>query len=122
MKKRKFETEQKVNDVLRAVESELREIFKDKLKKLILFGSYCRGDFDSESDIDVMALVDDPTPRKYDDVLLDVEVDLSIAYDTVLSIFVESETEYREARKYKPFLKSIEGEGIEIFRETQYVR
>lgn len=34
-------------------------IFGSKLKRVILFGSYARGDYDEESDIDVMFLIDD---------------------------------------------------------------
>ena len=115
MKQHELETTQKVKQLLQASEIELRKIFKDKLKKIILFGSYSRGDYDDESDVDVMALIDDPKPKKYDDIILDVEVDLSIAFDIVLTIFVEAESEYQEARLYKPLLKAIEQEGIEIY-------
>ena len=34
-----------------------QEIFGDKLNKVILYGSYARGDSDNESDIDIMILV-----------------------------------------------------------------
>ena len=82
---------------------------------MILFGSYSRGDYDAESDVDVMALVDEPDPDLYDDAVLDVEVDLSLDFDMVLSIFVENAIEYEDAKQYKPFLKAIEKEGIEIY-------
>lgn len=117
MRQRKstFERNQKIEGILHAVERELGKIFKDKLKKIILFGSYSRGDYDDESDIDVMVLVEASNPYKYDDVLLDIEVDLSLEFDVVLSIFAENEFEYEEAKGYKPFLKAIEKEGIEIY-------
>lgn len=115
MKRQKFQTKQKIKDLLRALEIELKTIFGVKLKKFILFGSYSRGDYDTESDVDVMVLINELEPRKYDDTLLELEVDLSIAFDVVLSIFVENEAEYREARHYKPFLQAIEREGVEIY-------
>lgn len=117
MRKQKatFERDQKIERILHALERELGKIFKDKLKKIILFGSYSRGDYDDESDIDVMVLVDDSNPYKYDDALLDVEVDLSLEFEVVLSIFAENESAYEEAKTYKPFLKAIEKEGIEIY-------
>lgn len=115
MKQQKLETTQKVKQLLQTAETELRKIFKDKLKKIILFGSYSRGDYDDESDVDVMVLIDDSNPKAYDDIILDVEVDLSIAYDIVLTIFVENETEYQDGKLYKPFLEAIEQEGIEIY-------
>lgn len=36
---------------------ELAHLYGDKLQKLILFGSYARGDFHTESDIDIMPVV-----------------------------------------------------------------
>lgn len=105
----------KIKQLLQAAESQLGKIFKDKLKKIILFGSYSRGDYDNESDVDVMVLVTDSNPNKYDDAILDMEVDLSIAFDIVLSIFVENGAEYEKAKGYKPFLKEIEKQGIEIY-------
>lgn len=114
MKQQKLETTQKVKQLLQTAETELRKIFNDKLKKIILFGSYSRGDYDDESDVDVMVLIDS-NPKGYDDIILDVEVDLSIAYDIVLTIFVENEAEYQDGKLYKPFLEAIEQEGIEIY-------
>jgi len=46
---------------------------------------------------------------------LDIEVDLSLEFEAVLSIFAENESDYEEAKGYKPFLKAIEKEGIEIY-------
>ena len=44
--------------LLKETSIELKNIFGEKLNSVILYGSYARGDYDSESDIDVMALVD----------------------------------------------------------------
>ncbi len=107
--------EPKIKKLLHTVEKEMGKIFKDKLKRIILFGSYSRGDYDRESDVDVMVLIDDPAPYSYDDAVLDVEVDLSIDFETVRSIFVENESDYEDAKQYKPFLKAIAREGIEIY-------
>ena len=35
-----------------------RDSLGDKLNKVILYGSYARGDYDDESDIDIMILAD----------------------------------------------------------------
>lgn len=37
---------------------EIRKIYGKKLKSVILYGSYARGDFKPDSDIDIMILVD----------------------------------------------------------------
>jgi predicted nucleotidyltransferase len=46
--------------ILAEVKSALREIYGDNLRKVILYGSYARGDYDTEgSDIDVMLVLND---------------------------------------------------------------
>lgn len=39
---------------------ELRRIYGTHLKQIILYGSYARGDYRDDSDIDLMVLVDLP--------------------------------------------------------------
>jgi len=43
--------------ILREFKHELTEILADKLVDVILFGSYARGDYTEESDVDVLIVV-----------------------------------------------------------------
>jgi predicted nucleotidyltransferase len=98
------------------VEVELKNILGEKLRKVILFGSYSRGDCDGESDVDMIALVDEPQPdEKYEEKLLDIIVDLSIEFDILVSLFLEDEKEYEKIKNVEPLLKNIEKEGVEIY-------
>ncbi|MBO0930663.1 nucleotidyltransferase family protein [Fibrella aquatilis] len=47
-----------VRHVLAQVKRELVDYYGDRLQKLVLFGSYARGDFHDESDIDLMPVID----------------------------------------------------------------
>ena len=49
--------------VLHEVHSGLQSIFGNELEQLLLYGSYARGEQDSESDIDLLALVNMPKER-----------------------------------------------------------
>src|SRR6266576_1996551 len=52
-------TETELKQILDELIQNSIPIFDNKLKRVILFGSYARGDYDEESDIDVMFLIDD---------------------------------------------------------------
>ena len=51
-------TESQLDILLSQTVSGIQQIFEDKLDSVILFGSYARGDFDDESDVDILVLAD----------------------------------------------------------------
>ena len=51
---------QTMNDLIQEYVKEIRNIYGVHLKQIILYGSYARGDFRKDSDIDLMLLVDLP--------------------------------------------------------------
>lgn len=46
-----------IRDTLAKVRQELIAFYGDQLKRIILFGSYARGDFHEDSDLDIMPVV-----------------------------------------------------------------
>ena len=44
--------------ILKKYVDELKKIYGTYLKSVVLYGSYARGDFSEESDIDIMILLD----------------------------------------------------------------
>ena len=48
-------TREELNAVLNEVVSQIKPVFGDKLKKVVLFGSYARGDYDAESGREVLS-------------------------------------------------------------------
>ncbi len=105
----------KIIKFLSELEEQLIKVFNNRLKKVILFGSYAKGNNDNESDIDIMVLVDENDLKKYDDVILDLTVDLSIKYAILPSIFLENPKNYLEYRNYRPLFRNIHEEGIELY-------
>ena len=47
-----------MNDILSFLKAEYQKAYSDTLVRLYLYGSYARGDFKPDSDIDIMILVD----------------------------------------------------------------
>ncbi len=86
----------------------LRDSFGDRVKKVILFGSVARGDFNDESDIDVLVVGD----VRLEDVSR-ITSQILLKYGEVISAMVRSEEEVM-SRKSFSFYRSILGEGVEI--------
>ena len=49
----------KIKDLLELYKEEIDKLGREHLVKIILYGSYARGDFRQDSDIDIMILVND---------------------------------------------------------------
>lgn len=104
-----------IEEIIKQINSHLKKKFKEKLDKIILFGSYARGDYDNESDIDILVLVKDVELRKYNDEMTDFEVDLTIKYGILPSIILRNTRYFNENKEIIPFYRSVEKEGVEIY-------
>ena len=91
-------------------------LFKDKLRNIILYGSYARNENTAESDINFFVLVneDENKIREYEDAITDIIVDLSLEYSTVISIYTQSVSVYESQIKILPFFMNVQKEGINV--------
>ena len=56
---------QTIQTLLTQYLSEVQKIYGAHLKSVILYGSYARGDYSSDSDVDIMLLVDLTQQKMY---------------------------------------------------------
>jgi predicted nucleotidyltransferase len=72
-----------LNQVTTQVSESLQRIVGDKLRKVYLYGSYARGDYNEGSDIDILALVDadNETIRKLENEVTDYVSDIGLEND-----------------------------------------
>lgn len=107
----------KIKNILLEVKNLMLDMFRDNLKDVILYGSCARNENTSESDIDILVLVDIESVqlKKYEDRITDIMVDISIENDIVLSIFTQSLDEYRAQEDVLPFYRNINLEGVKIY-------
>ena len=47
-----------INDIMQKFANDMKELFGNDYRETIVYGSYARGDYNENSDIDVMILVD----------------------------------------------------------------
>lgn len=108
--------EAELSQILSVFIKNAKEIFGDKLCDVILFGSYARGDFHSESDIDIMLIADISCEdvMKYLYSFSDPISELSLDYDVVISPVIEPLERYEKYKDVIPFLRNVQKEGIRI--------
>lgn len=103
---------QLVEELKRRLPPEVRE----HLRQMILFGSRARGDATEDSDLDLVALVDEKTPeleRALDDIAYNVMWDND--FHTVISLKVFSEARFRSALEQGfSFYRNVMREGIVV--------
>lgn len=98
------------------VEKAAKELLGDKLSKVILYGSYARGDYNEESDID-FALISDLTESEipsYNDPIGEIISRLSIKYGTLVTVIIISSESFNRYKNVMPFYMNLVKEG-EIF-------
>lgn len=109
-------TKNQLHIITDTVAKEAKARLGDKLEAVVLYGSYARGDYDEESDIDIMVRVICAKDQleNYRHILSDVASELSLSYNVMVSVsVVDTETFFRY-RQHLPYFENVEREGIKI--------
>lgn len=111
-----MKTKIQIDRILSEVAVQAKLLFTDKLKSVILFGSYARGDFDEDSDIDIMILADIASQEvcSYTGALRDRVFELEIECDCVLSLCVVPQSVFARFKDILPFYKNVQRDGVRI--------
>ncbi len=106
----------KIQEITSAVAREAAKLLGNKLDAVILFGSYARGDYDKESDVDIMVRIkcarEDLNAYMY--TFCDIASELSLNYDITVSIIVYDTPTFSKFKTAMPFLQNVEREGIRV--------
>nr|WP_284708509.1 nucleotidyltransferase domain-containing protein [Sporomusa sphaeroides] len=95
----------------------MKDIFGSKLRQVILFGSYARGEQEEDSDMDIMVLVDlnDSELNQYNNVIAEVITDISIKYGVLPSIIDKNYEHFHHWVPFLPFYRNVKTEGVEFY-------
>ena len=89
-------------------------IFGNRAKKIILYGSYARGDFKKNSDIDIMILTDlkNEEMAEYQDKIWDCAYDIESENNIIISVLVKNIDRYNYWLEALPFYMNVQKEGV----------
>ena len=100
--------------VLRELKDALKPFLGDRLVKFVLYGSKARGDYHSESDLDVAIVVRDLT-RVLKHQILDMVAEIEFKYIMPISTLVLSEEDFDRLRERERRIAfDIERDGMPI--------
>lgn len=95
----------------------VKKIYGEHLKQVILYGSYARGDYTKDSDVDIMLLVDlDETELdNFSDALSELGFDYNVEYDIWMMPIVKNKKTFLHWSDVYPFYKNVKTEGISLY-------
>lgn len=107
-------TKREAMTILREVYERSRELFENSLVNCYLYGSYARGDYDDESDVDILLIVDcsNDDIRAYNRLLTKIDSDVSLEHNVTVSITAKPLEQFKRYAEVSPFYRNAISEGI----------
>lgn len=95
----------------------IKRIYGSHVRQIILYGSYARGDFRADSDIDIMILLDlsDLELKAYGNQLSYMTYDFNMDYDLDIKPIAKSESHFNKWVVNYPFYANIHKEGVVLY-------
>ena len=102
--------EKAINDFV----AKVNKLLKNNLKEIILYGSYARGDYKTNSDVDIMILTNltDEEIVEIRTQIWDVAYDIGLDNDIIISTIIKNINDYNYWLDTLPFYMNIQKEGV----------
>ena len=106
-----------ISDIVLEFATDLKTILGQNLSKIILYGSYARGDFRPDSDVDIMILLDlsDLDLKKYSKELSYMTYDFNLDNDIDIKPIAKSESHFKKWVVNYPFYENVNKEGVVLY-------
>lgn len=103
-----------INPVVNDFLNKIKILLDERLKKVILYGSYARGDYNESSDIDIMILTDfsNDEIEEYRDKISDIAFDIELSTGYIISPVIRNIETFNVRTNYIPFYHNVESEGV----------
>ena len=103
-------------ELLKKIYRGVESIVGDRLREVILYGSYARGDYDSESDVDIALILNlsREEAKLYKERIVEFMSELSLNNDVLVCISCIPATEFEKYKEDIPYYRNIDIEGVRL--------
>ena len=97
----------------------MERIYGGMLEKVILYGSYARGEQTEDSDVDIAVFLNSEETAEMHSAMLDIVVDCELDAGLTLSVITLDTEDFHKWNRTLPFYGNIDREGIIIWKAAQ---
>jgi len=102
-----------INQILEEFREKTEKLYGKRLKNIILYGSWARGQATEDSDIDLAVILEgEVDPCREIDAMIDLITDINLDFETLLSVFPISVTDFKHLNS--PLLLNLRREGVQV--------
>ena len=103
-----------VHEVIYEFSQQVKMILGNKLSKVIMYGSYARGDNNENSDVDIMVLttLTEDEIERIETTIFNLAFDFQMEYGLDISVILKNEEHFNRWLGALPFYNNIEKEGV----------
>lgn len=96
---------------------DMKRQFGNDLSRVIVYGSYARGDYTEKSDVDIMILVkiQEDDIRKYRDRVSDCAFQYLMKYGMEISPIIKNEAHFNYWVENLPYYRNVRDEGVVLY-------
>jgi len=103
--------DEKIKHLINQIKTHLIKMYGENIKKVILYGSYVRGEATRDSDIDILVLIDQSlNPFEVRESLSDLLFDILLDEGELVSVIAVPENLYENYNS--PFMLNVRKEGV----------
>ena len=108
---------QAIHGLLEQYVAEIKKIYGSHVKEVILYGSYARGDFGADSDVDIMILLDisDLELKSYSRALSYMTYDFNMDNDLDIKPIAKNQAHFEKWVDNYPFYANVQKEGVVLY-------
>ncbi len=103
--------DERIKPLINKIKAHLIKMYGEGIKKVILYGSYVRGEVTGDSDVDILVLVDQSlNPFEVRESLSDLLFDILLEEGEHISVIAVPETLFENYNS--PFMLNVKKEGV----------